>query len=61
MFCFFLLDYTIYTWGEDKHGQLGHGEETAWKNDPQCVSMLLDKHVTQLNTIDFGRKWYRLI
>lgn len=43
-----ILDNSIYTWGEDKHGQLGHGEETAWKNDPQCVVLLLDKHITQL-------------
>jgi len=42
-------DYSIFTWGEDKHGQLGHGEETPWKNDPQCVVLLLDKHITQLN------------
>lgn len=44
-------DYSIFTWGEDKHGQLGHGEESAWKNDPQCVISLLDKHITQLNYI----------
>ncbi|XP_001946936.3 serine/threonine-protein kinase Nek8 [Acyrthosiphon pisum] len=41
-------DYSIFTWGEDKHGQLGHGEETPWKNDPQCVVSLLDKHITQV-------------
>lgn len=45
---FSFLDYAIFTWGEDKYGQLGHGEETMWKNDPQCVVSLLDKHVTQL-------------
>lgn len=46
---FLFADYSIFTWGEDKHGQLGHGEETPWKNDPQCVVLLLDKHITQLN------------
>lgn len=45
---FMFADYSIFTWGEDKHGQLGHGEETPWKNDPQCVVSLLDKHITQL-------------
>jgi len=45
---FLFADYSIFTWGEDKHGQLGHGEETPWKNDPQCVVSLLDKHITQL-------------
>lgn len=46
-------DYSIFTWGEDKHGQLGHGEETPWKNDPQCVVSLMDKHITQLNNRNF--------
>ncbi|XP_025423778.1 serine/threonine-protein kinase Nek8 isoform X2 [Sipha flava] len=41
-------DYSVFTWGEDKHGQLGHGEEAPWKNDPQCAVALLDKHITQV-------------
>ncbi|XP_050538275.1 serine/threonine-protein kinase Nek8-like [Daktulosphaira vitifoliae] len=41
-------DCLVFTWGEDKHGQLGHGEENTWKNDPQCVASLLDKHITQV-------------
>ncbi|XP_050432011.1 serine/threonine-protein kinase Nek8 isoform X2 [Adelges cooleyi] len=41
-------DCSVFTWGEDKHGQLGHGEENAWKNDPQRVVSLLDKHITQV-------------
>ena len=42
----------VFTWGEGKKGQLGHGELEAWRSKPQCVEALKGKSITRVGAGD---------
>ena len=37
----------VFTWGEGKKGQLGHGELETWRAKPLCVEALKGKSITR--------------
>ncbi|XP_076308952.1 uncharacterized protein LOC143224678 [Tachypleus tridentatus] len=41
-------DLMVYTWGEGKKGQLGHGFLEPWLCKPKCVEALKDKNITKV-------------
>ncbi|XP_076372611.1 serine/threonine-protein kinase Nek8-like isoform X2 [Tachypleus tridentatus] len=41
-------DLIVYTWGEGKKGQLGHGTLEPWLDKPKCVELLLQKNITKV-------------
>ena len=38
----------VFTWGEGKKGQLGHGELESWRSRPLCVEALKGKSITRV-------------
>ena len=42
----------VFTWGEGKKGQLGHGELEAWRSRPLCVEALKGKSITRVGAGD---------
>ena len=42
----------VFTWGEGKKGQLGHGELETWRSKPLCVEVLKGKSITRVGAGD---------
>ena len=42
----------VFTWGEGKKGQLGHGELEPWRSKPLCVEALKGKSITRVGAGD---------
>ena len=40
-----IIDLIVYTWGEGKRGQLGHGETENWREFPEPVEALRGKSI----------------
>ena len=40
----------VFTWGDGRRGQLGHGELETWRSRPHCVEAL--KVLTLLLGVD---------
>ncbi len=38
----------MFTWGEGRRGQLGHGEVESWRSRPHCVEALKEKSITRV-------------
>ena len=38
----------VFTWGEGKKGQLGHGELETWRAKPSVVESLKGKSITRV-------------
>lgn len=41
-------DHLVFTWGEGRRGQLGHGEVESWRSRPHCVEALKAKSITRV-------------
>ncbi|XP_022250142.1 serine/threonine-protein kinase Nek8-like [Limulus polyphemus] len=41
-------DLMVYTWGEGKKGQLGHGTREPWLDKPKCIELLIEKSITKV-------------
>ena len=41
-------DHLVFTWGEGRRGQLGHGEVESWRSRPLCVEALKAKSITRV-------------
>jgi len=37
----------VYSWGEGKRGQLGHGLTEAWRQHPEVVEALRGKSINR--------------
>lgn len=37
----------VYTWGDGRRGQLGHGKLETWIDKPLCVDSLKGKNITR--------------
>jgi len=42
-----LTEMLVYSWGEGKRGQLGHGETEAWRQHPEVVEALRGKSINR--------------
>ena len=42
------IEGLVFTWGEGKKGQLGHGELENWRSRPACVEALKGKAITRV-------------
>ncbi|XP_023340046.1 serine/threonine-protein kinase Nek8 [Eurytemora carolleeae] len=42
------MEGLVFTWGEGRKGQLGHGELENWRSKPQCVEVLKGKSITRV-------------
>lgn len=42
----------VFTWGEGRRGQLGHGEVESWRSRPHCVEALKTKSITRVGAGD---------
>ncbi|GLG93936.1 Probable E3 ubiquitin-protein ligase HERC2 [Gryllus bimaculatus] len=42
----------VYTWGEGKKGQLGHGDVEPFKHNPECVEALKGKSISRVGAGD---------
>ncbi|XP_022919836.1 serine/threonine-protein kinase Nek8 isoform X2 [Onthophagus taurus] len=38
-------DHSVYTWGEDQFGQLGHGETPSYRKYPICIDYFREKSI----------------
>ncbi|GFT47521.1 hypothetical protein NPIL_194351 [Nephila pilipes] len=38
----------VYTWGDGRKGQLGHGKLETWREKPFCVNALKGKNITRI-------------
>ncbi|XP_054713786.1 LOW QUALITY PROTEIN: serine/threonine-protein kinase Nek8-like [Uloborus diversus] len=38
----------VYTWGDGRKGQLGHGKLETWRDKPFCVETLKGKNITRI-------------
>ncbi|XP_035231974.1 serine/threonine-protein kinase Nek8-like isoform X3 [Stegodyphus dumicola] len=38
----------VYTWGDGRKGQLGHGKLETWREKPLCVDALKGKNITRI-------------
>ncbi len=45
-------DLLVFTWGEGRRGQLGHGEVESWRSRPCCVEALKTKSITHVGAGD---------
>lgn len=45
-------DLMVFTWGEGRRGQLGHGEVESWRSRPHCVEALKAKSITRVGAGD---------
>ena len=41
-------DHLVFTWGEGRRGQLGHGEVESWRSRPHCVEALKAKSIRRV-------------
>ena len=44
----FFVECLVYTWGEGRKGQLGHGSPEAWRPQPTVVEALRGKTMTRV-------------
>ena len=45
-------EHLVFTWGEGRKGQLGHGEIESWRSRPHCVEALKEKSITRVGAGD---------
>ena len=41
-------DQAVFTWGDGRRGQLGHGEVETWRPRPAQVDALKGKNITRI-------------
>ena len=42
----------VFTWGDGRRGQLGHGELETWRSRPEAVESLKTKSITKVGAGD---------
>ena len=45
-------DLLVFTWGDGRRGQLGHGELETWRSRPEAVESLKTKSITKVGAGD---------
>ena len=44
---YIVTEMLVYTWGEGKRGQLGHGDAEPWRQHPESVEALRGKSINR--------------